>query len=358
MVQISLSTLKTILFTLGPLALPRIISYYRNYRAKARWRPVPVRPLPTYVYTALNILFVSCLFALISTIPTFAPENIFSVTSSRLQTPNDVLFTRLGYLRPDGKLTAADDLLKPRIASIDARCLYLFYGPSVVTHCPFCKSDEPMSYFWYAIPMILFPHIIHLFALGAATSSAIAGKEGNRWRTSAVMIGVGLALFECYLTGAGDFKANARALRAEDLNHFHWNMRIWRGMGIAVADAALAGFLWASATNRMFVVPPTAAERMETSIKVLGNARGRLGALTIVRNVVVRDEGLRRKAEAYWRNEGQIMSEVMDEREVVEGMKSALGSGRIDVTKVEEEARRFADGIFIGPNGVQQQQPS
>lgn len=172
------------------------------------------------------------------------------------------------------------------------------------------------------------------------------------------MIGVGLALFECYLTGAGDFKANARALRAEDLNHFHWNMRIWRGMGIAVADAALAGFLWASATNRMFVVPPTAAERMETSIKVLGNARGRLGALTIVRNVVVRDEGLRRKAEAYWRNEGQIMSEVMDEREVVEGMKSALGSGRIDVTKVEEEARRFADGIFIGPNGVQQQQPS
>ncbi|KAL9023496.1 MAG: hypothetical protein Q9196_007165, partial [Gyalolechia fulgens] len=318
----------------------------------SRSRPVPIRPLPSHVLIALNILFVSCLFALISTIPTFAPENIFLVTSSRLQTPNDVLFTRLGYLRPHGKLTVADDLLKPRIASIGARCLYLFYGPSVVTHCPFCVSDEPMSYFWYAIPMILFPHILHLFALGAATSSAIAGKEGNRWRTLAIMIGVGLAVFECYLTGAGDFKANARALKPEDLNHFHWNMRIWRGMLIAVADAVLAGFLWASATNRMFVVPPTAAERMETLTKLLENARGRLGALSVVRNVVVRDEGLRRKAEAYWRKEGQVMAEVMDEREVVEGMKSALGSGRIDVAKVEEEARRLADGIIVVPNGV------
>lgn len=348
--------IKTILFTLGPFALPRIVSYYRSYQARSRSRPVPVRPLPSYVLKALNILFISCVFALISTLPTFAPENIFLVTRSRLQIPNDTLFNRLAKdHRPEGRLTTADELLKPRIASIDARCLYLYYGPSVVTDCPFCISDEPMSYFWYAVPTILFPHILHLFALGAATSSAIAGKEGNRWRTSAITIGVGLAFFECYLTGGGDYKANARALRLEDLNHFHWNMRIWRGIGIACADAALAGFLWTSATNRLFVIPPTAAERMETSIKVLESARGRLGALGIVRNVVVRDEGLRRKGEAYWKQEGQIMTEVMGEREVVEGMKSALGSGRIDVTKIEEDARRFADGLIIGPDGIQQQ---
>lgn len=163
------------------------------------------------------------------------------------------------------------------------------------------------------------------------------------------MIAVGLALSESYLTGAGNWKANARVIRAEDLNHFHWNMRIWRGIGIAIADAALAAFLWASSTNRMFVIPPTTAERMESAIKVLENARGRLGALGIMRNVVARDEGLRRKVEGYWRKEGQVMTEVMDEREVVEGMRSALGSGRIGVTQVEEEARRFADGIVISP---------
>ncbi|KAL8902596.1 MAG: hypothetical protein Q9207_004563 [Kuettlingeria erythrocarpa] len=352
MVQISLGTLKTLLFTLGPFLLPKLIGYYRAYQAKARSRPVPVRPLPSYIFTALNILFVSCLFALISTLPTFAPENIFQVTSSRLQTPNDVLFNRLGFMRPEGKLTEADELLKPRIASLDARCLYLYYGPSIVTYCPFCLSDEPMSYFWYAIPMILFPHVLHLFALGAATSTAIGGKEGNRWRNSAAMIGVGLALSECYWTGAGDWKANARVARPEDLNHFHWNMRIWRGIGIAVTDAALAAFIWASSTNRMFVVPPTAAERMETAMKVLEISRARLGALGIVRNVVVRDEGFRRKAESYWRNEVQIMGEIMDEREVVEGLRSALGSGRVQFPQVEEDARRFADGIIVGPTSA------
>ncbi|KAL9579219.1 MAG: hypothetical protein Q9203_006790 [Teloschistes exilis] len=354
MVQISFATLKTLLFTLGPLAIPKLVGYYRAYKAKAKSRSVPIRPLPSHIYSALNILFVACVFALISTLPTFAPENIFLSTSSRLQTPNDVLFKRLAHIRPEGRLTELDDTLKPRIASLDARCLYLYYGPSILVHCPFCVSDEPLSYFWYALPMILLPHILHLFALGAATSSGIAGQEGNRWRTSAVMIGVGLAISECYLTGFGDWKANARATRAEDLNHFHWNMRIWRGLGIGAADAALSGFLWASSTNRMFVVPPTAAERMEASLRVLENARGRLGALGIVRNVVSRDDTLRRQGDAYWRQEGQIMSEAMDEREVVEGVKNALGSGRIIVTKLEEEARRFADGIIPAANAVQQ----
>ncbi len=39
-----------------------------------------------------------------------------------------------------------------------------------------------------------------------------------------------------------------------------------------------------------------------------------------------------------------MMGEVMDEREVVEGVRSAL-SDRIQVAKVEEEARMYAEGI-------------
>ena len=294
----------------------------------------------------------SCVFALISTYPTFAPENVLIATSSRLQTPNDVLFTRLSYLRPNGVLTEEDNLLKPRMASLDARCLYLNYGPSVLTHCPFCMSDEPLSYFYYALPALLLPHLLHLFALGAATSSAVGGKECNRWRMSAVILGAGLALAECYLTGARDWKANGRTVRAEDLNHFCWRMRVWRGLFIGVGDAMLAGLLWASSTNRLFVVPPSAAERFEAAMKVLENTRGRLGAIGIVRNVVVRDETMRRKAETYWRKEGQVMSEVMDEREVVGGMRSALGSGRIQLSQVEEGASKYAEGIIAGPEST------
>lgn len=128
-----------------------------------------------------------------------------------------------------------------------------------------------------------------------------------------------------------------------------------RGIIIALADVLVAGLLWLSSTNRMFVVPPNAAERMETAMRVLESARAKLQAVGIMRNVVVRDEGLRRKTEAYWRKEGQVMGEVMDEREVVEGMRNAL-SGRIQVAKVEEDARKYAEGITSFQELLQQQQ--
>lgn len=130
---------------------------------------------------------------------------------------------------------------------------------------------------------------------------------------------------------------------------------MYRGIVIALADVLVAGLLWLSSTNRMFVVPPSAAERMETAMRVLENARGKLNAVGIMRNAVVRDEGLRRKGEAYWRQEGQVMGEVMDEREVVEGVRNAL-SGRIQVDLVEEEARKYAEGITAFQELQQQQQ--
>ena len=149
---------------------------------------------------------------------------------------------------------------------------------------------------------------------------------------------------ELYLFGSYEWKANARALRPEQYVHFFWRMRTFRGTVIALSDALIAGLLYLSSTNRMFVVPPSAAERTETAMRVLENARGKMNAVGIMRNAVVRDEGLRRKAEAYWRREGVVMGEVMDEREVVEGVRSAL-SGRIQVGAVEEEARKYAEAI-------------
>lgn len=349
--MVALSTLKTLLFTVGPLLVPKLITWYRTQKVKAVSVPVPIQPVPRPASRSLLILLITALLALLSTLPAFAPENIFTTTSSRLQTSNDVLFTRLALARgPDG-LTADDHTLKPKIASLDSRLLYLTYGPSVLTHCPFCTSDEPLTYFYYALPALALPHLLHALALGLATSSAIAGAPANRWRTTASLLAVGLACVELYLVGSYEWKANARSLRPEQYVLFHWRMRVFRGIVIAAADALVAGLLWLSATNRMFVVPVSAGERMEGAMRVLENARGRLNAVGIVRNAVVRDEGLRGKAEAYWRREGVVMGEVMDEREVVEGVRNAL-SGRIQVARVEEEARRYAEGI----TGFQEQQ--
>lgn len=296
-------------------------------------------------FRALNILFISAVLAFVFTLPFFSPENIFTLTSSRLQTPNDVLFTRLGLVRPSQTLTDADQLLRPRIASTDARCLYLVHGPDVVTNCPFCLSDEPNTYFYYALPALLLPHLFHLLALGLATSTVVASKYGSRWRTLFVMGGAAIGLAECYLVGTYDFQANARVTRPEDLDHFYWRMRTFRGIGMCILDATFAGLIWAASTNRLFVVPPTAAERTETAIKAIESLRGRLGAVGILRNAVARDDGLRGKAEAYWCREKQVMGEVMDEREVVEGIRNAL-SDRINVTKIEEDARTYVDGIL------------
>ena len=173
------------------------------------------------------------------------------------------------------------------------------------------------------------------------------------------MIGVGLAVGECWITGSRDWKANARAIRAEDLDHFYWGKRVWRGVGFAVVDVVLAGLMWVAGTNRWFVVPPTVGERMEGALRMFEGARGRMAALGVVRNVVVRDEGLRRRGEGYWRKEGAVMAEVLEEREVVEGIRGALGSGRISVSQVEEDAKKYAEGI-VGPINVtlqQSQQP-
>lgn len=351
-----LGRLKTLLFTLGPtlgpLLIPRLLSWYRVEKTKTITAAQPIRPVPRQVVTALNILFISAVIALLSTVPYFAPENIFTVTSSRLQTPNDVLFTRLALNRSGNTLTAADEILKPKLASMDSRLLYYTYGHNVLTNCPFCLSDEPSSYLYYALPSLLLPHLIHISSLGLSTSSAIADRLGNRWRVFAASLGLALPVVECYLIATYDWKANARRPRPEDYVDFFSRMRVYRGISIALADIMMAALLWLSSTNRMFVIPISGPERMETAMRILEGARGKLNAVGVLRNVGVRDEGLRRKTEMYWKREGAIMGEVMDDRDVVDGVRAALGS-RIQVQRVEEEARQYAEGMTSWPQ-VQQ----
>ena len=92
--------------------------------------------------------------------------------------------------------------------------------------------------------------------------------------------------------------------------------------------------------------------------KQLEQSRGKLVALGIVKNAIVRDEGLSEKGRGYWRREKMVMGEVMEEGEVVEGVRNALGGGegggqgRVQIGRVEEEAGRYAEGIvWVGPEG-------
>lgn len=336
-------SIQTLVFTLGPLLLPKLLSYYRSIRSSASQHGLQIRPTPRRVRRALNLLFLSAVLAFLSSLPYFHPENIFSLTSSRLQIPTDVLFTRLSALRP---LTASDQILRSKLTSLDARLQYLAFGPGPVRDCRFCEPDEQSTFLYYALPTLVAPHLLHIALLGLVTSGgSFSGAEAARWRTHATVAGKGLAAAELYLRATHDARANnARALRPADLDPFHWRVLVYRGLAMAVLDAVLAWLLWLAATRRAFVVPPSVSERLERSTRRLESAGQKLHALGMARNVVLRDERLRELNRRYWETEGLVMRDVFEDREVVDQVKEVLG--RIDVGEVTNNAERYAEAAL------------
>lgn len=111
-------------------------------------------------------------------------------------------------------------------------------------------------------------------------------------------------------------------------------------------DGALGWVLYLSSTNRAFVIPPTPAERVEGAIRILGAAKSKLNAVGIVKNTAIRDEELRTRTQAYWAHEGVLMRDVMEEREVVEGVNDAL-ENRIDIRGIERDAETYAANVLL-----------
>ncbi|CZS98675.1 uncharacterized protein RAG0_07302 [Rhynchosporium agropyri] len=347
---ISWGTIKSLLMLFGPILIPKGISYYRSIRNAPTIHGIYIRPVPPHVFRALTILFVASAVFLLKTLPIFGAENIFTLTQSRIQTPTDVLFTRLSALRPAG-LTANDNLLRGRLNSLDSRLLFFQHGPDVLSECTFCNADDPNSYLYYSLPSILAPHLINLVILALVTSGLLTGKEGAIWRTTATTGAASLALLEIYLVASYQPQVNARAVRAEDLDFFFWKMRVYRGVGLAALDALLGWVLYLSSTNRAFVTPLTTPERIEVSSRILDAARAKLNATVILRNTIQRNEDLRNMNSAYWAHEGQVMGGVMEERAVIEGVNNAL-ENRIDMARISADAEGYVKGIFSPMQGI------
>lgn len=294
---------------------------------------------------ALALLTVLALFYLANTLPPLAPEDVFSLTQSRLQIPVDVLFTRLASLRPDNVLTQADERLRARFVNLESRLLYLHLGPAALADCPFCKSDEPKSYFYYALPAIVLPHLLNLAAVAFVTSAAVTGRDGARWRGHATMAAAALCIADLILVNQYDYSANASALRLPEINFFHWKARALRLVGLALLDVGLGALLYLSSTRRAFVLPPSDAERIEASNRALSTVRSKLNALGIVKNTTLRDEELRARSQAYWLHEVRLVAEVMEEREVIEGVNDAL-ENRINIQNIMADAEAYAQSVF------------
>ncbi|TVY30526.1 hypothetical protein LHYA1_G000598 [Lachnellula hyalina] len=346
---LSWGTIKSLLLFFGPILLPKAIAYYRSAKASPAVHGVSIRPIPPLVSRALLILFVVACAFFIRTLPFYSPENIFSVTSSRLQIPVDVLFTRLSALRQGG-LTNSDNILRTKISSLDSRLLFFQHGPDIITNCQFCSAEDPKSYLYYSIPSILAPHLFNLCVLALVTSGLFAGKEGAIWRYTATIAAAAAVVIDLYLVSSYDQAANAKATRLEDIDTFFWRMRVYRLLGLAAIDGLLGWVLYLSSTNRAFIKPPTTQERVEASTKVLESVRSRLGTMAVLKNTIYRNSELRANNNEYWVREGKIMGEVMEDRDVVQGVNNALGN-RIDINSIARDAEAFAQSI--GPSQLQ-----
>ncbi|KAK0281114.1 hypothetical protein LTR91_000293 [Friedmanniomyces endolithicus] len=343
--MVSWQTVQSLLFFFGPLLLPRTLATYRSIRSRPA---AQIRPLPPATSYALGVLFFSGLIAFLSTLPFFSPSNIFRQTQSRLQTPAGVLLTRLAALRP---LTAADEKLRLVLddGGLDARLLYARFGPHVLGSCPFARPgdvDAKQMYLLYALPSILAPHLLHLLALGIATSGLLSGREGARWRTVACIAGVVLGAAEVWFIANYDDKHNMRSTRVGEIDFVHWKLQVWRGLAIAAVDGVLGWVIWLQATGRAFLAPPPAAERISDHTRLLEVLLGKARGLGVLRNGTVRDGALRGKVDEYWVKEREVMKDVFEQPEVVEAQRNALR--RIDIVRIGREAEAYVDSVLGG----------
>lgn len=256
--------------------------------------------------------------------------------------------TRLAALRP---LTEADQKLREVLddGGLDARLLYAHYGPHVLATCPFTSSGDlaaGQDYFYYALPSIVVPHLLHLFALGIATSGILSGKEGARWRTPAVIAGIVLAIAEVWFVATYDDRPNARSTRLSEIDFVFWKVQVWRGLAIAAVDGGLGWVIWLQATGRAFLNPPSAGERIADHNQSLERLLVRSKGVGVLRNGTVRDANMRGKANDYWAKEGEIMRDVFEQPETVEAQRNALK--RLDIVRVGREAESYVDSILGG----------
>lgn len=333
---------------LGPMLLPKAIGYYQRYQASSKATPNPrLKPLSAGALRSISILCSVALVFLVLALPPFAAENIFYRTASRIQAPTDVLFSRLATIRPGSILTYDDGVLRSKFVNLESRLLYLQYGPDVLISCPFCSSEDPRSYFFYAIPSILAPYLVNLFVTSIATSATVGDAGVSRWRSVAATTTLVVAFIELWVVGTYERALNAQATRYTELEVLFNTMRTSRCIVLGILDAVVAALIWLSTTERMFARLPNPAARVEAVIRQLLTTKSKLNAVGIVKNTTLRDDDLRARISAYWTHEGKVMREVMEEREVVEGVNDALK--RINIGDITRDAEQYALNMLPQP---------
>jgi hypothetical protein len=230
-------------------------------------------------------------------------------------------------------------------ASADFGLLYAAYGPAVLSTCSFCSTANTDTYFLYALPSMLAPHLLHVAVLGFITSSFFSGPEGARWRTYATTAAAFLAAMEVILVLRNDWKLNTTKRVLAEVDFFYWRLRMYRLLAFAAVDGLLGWALWLTSTNRWLVRLPGIATQIQNIGVAMQVARLKVTLLSRLRNAVVHDEVLLGAGVKEWVRERGYLAEIEQEREVVDAKRLALS--RIDVDKVRREAGDWTERVWV-----------
>ncbi|PSR78805.1 hypothetical protein BD289DRAFT_416262 [Coniella lustricola] len=351
MAVVTWGTIRSLLIFFGPMLVPKAITWYRTARnaPKAARKPVVALPRASLLVILLLSFSALTLFTL-GAVPRLAPENLFTLTRSNPTTSNNLLASRLATLRP---LTERDErIIHTKFESKASKLLYYKYGPDALANCPFCTSQDPTTYLLYAIPAVAIPHLLNAVLVGVSTSLTLTGKAGAQWRSLATYAAASVAIIDFYALSQWDHvSGNEKARILAEVFFFHWTARTMRFLALAGLQLTLAGVLYLSSTNRMFVPATTASERIDTITAALGVVNMRIRSANVLKNTVARDADLRAIDVSYWAHEGVVMQEAMESMEVVESMRDAVENRRIDPQAMEQAADAFAQRV-MGDAGV------
>ncbi|KAJ9354232.1 hypothetical protein DTO027B9_4858 [Paecilomyces variotii] len=372
-VGISFQTIKSLLIFFAPIIIPRAINLYRGLRISlSQAGRIPPRPLSPLATRALNVLFFAIVLFLLLSLPInpHAPAaNIFSLTRSRLNTPTEVIFTRLARHRADNVLTEEDTLLRSKLTSMAARKAYLRFGAEPLINCQFCSPGSLQSYLLYYLPFnVLVPHLFHMLIVGLVTSAPFAGQEAARWRNTFTLAGLALAAVDLYIMATYDpVQSASTAVKFGQAppSALYYRMALGRPLAFTILDAVYAALIYVSATGRLFFSPPSQADQIDqivsTATSSLTSASSKLHALSVTRNAVVRQKVLKDRDDEYWRavvamegsggNADGNSGSIWEEEEVVKAMSRAMNGqarGGIDLSRLGVQAGEYVDEVTAG----------
>lgn len=212
---------------------------------------------------------------------------------------------------------------------------------------------------------MLLPHFLHFLVIGLATSGAITSPMAARSRIRFLLPALGLLAADIYLNTLFSPYPAFITPTSQPATSLFTLLKIVRPLSICLLDALFTLYIWATTTNRFiffpFLVDPNSAanpsiealqaqaqDLVRTSALALQQAQGKLRAVNVARNAVVRDRDLKERESQYWTEVRDVEAEdsgVWQDEEVQAAIAKVYGMGGIDVPKARKDTGSFVDGV-------------